>query len=123
MIPKNELLTGSFVYNSDLEVIKWNENLLLDEHSFNPIEINASWLIRFGFETLDNIRFIKHPSNKQTNDFVIELSKSVGTLLTPEEGVTPLTYNATTITFKAVHQLQKLYHLRTGEFLELQEEK
>ncbi|WP_212000234.1 hypothetical protein [Chitinophaga sp. HK235] len=121
MIHKSELLPGSLVCNSDHKIIEWSEQLS-HEIPLIPVEISSTWIRRLGFGTLDYIHFIAHPYDG--DEFVIKLSsdKSTCILLVPEqEGeVYPRFYKETAETCKFIHELQKLYHLKTGELLELQ---
>lgn len=122
MIPQSELLPGSIVYNKALEVIEWNEQLPIDERELSPIQLDIAWIRRLGFGTMTYVYFFYDLFNSD-DEFAIKFctDQSICIIMVPEqEGeVYPRHYIETDMTCKFVHQLQKLFHLRTGEFLEL----
>ena len=87
-------------------------NMESDEADYNPIPLNDKWLLKFGFEEIDNrfflLRFIvEHGIGQFFGDGYSFRITTSGTESTHASSI------------KYVHQLQNLYRELTGEDLKL----
>ena len=131
----SELRIGNYVNSSSENCLWFKGNFILDGYKMaktirygcqglNPIPLTEEWLLKFGFENIDDGTYYEIECNrivlKEVADTIITLSLEFDN----EDCYFQIGsgYNWTdALPIKHVHQLQNLYFALTGEELELHE--